>query len=304
MAGVTTLRAAPLRGSPDLRPGRSNGRDCGQDRFANEGFTLIELLVVIAIIAILASMLLPAIAKAKEKAKFVKCVNNLHQMSIAWVVYASDNNDRLVSNGQSAPGGSVNTMLWVQGAFYNAQDNLNSDLILNPKYALFSPYLRSPDIYRCPSDRLYVIIGGQAYPKLRSYALNAFCGWADQTGSGWDSRLCPAGACQVFKKTTDILTPTPADLFTFQDVFPDSICWPYFGVNMGQPGTETFFNFPANTHNHGGAVGFADGHAEGHRWRDPRTLAAKSPDYHMHSDVSTRNEDVDWLRAHATTPAK
>jgi len=147
-----------------------------------------------------------------------------------------------------------------------------------------------------------VNISGGTYPKLRSYSLNAFAGWADQTGSGWDTRLCPLGTYQVFKKTTDIVGISPADLFSFQDVYPDSICWPYFGVNMGAPGSESFFNFPAVTHNHGSAVGFADGHAEPHRWKDPRTLAAKSADYHQHAEISSKNVDVAWLRAHATIP--
>src|ERR1700704_1659755 len=63
------------------------------------GFTLIELLVVIAIIAILAAMLLPALSKAKTKAQGIQCVNNLHQLTLAWILYSGDFNEKLALNG-------------------------------------------------------------------------------------------------------------------------------------------------------------------------------------------------------------
>lgn len=89
----------------------------------------------------------------------------------------------------------------------------------------------------------------------------------------------------------------PAGTFLFVDANPDSICWPYFGVQMA---ADSFFNFPGSAHNRAAVLSFSDGHAEAHRWTDQRTITAYSADYHKHADSSPGNKDLAWLRERTT----
>lgn len=246
--------------------------------------------MVIAIVAVLAAMLLPALARAKQQAWRVQCTNHQRQLTGTWMMYANDHNDAIASNGNSSTP-STRTKFWVQGYFYEPTQTTNSAFLLDPRYALFAPYLPTTRVYVCPSDRRTVKVGTAEYPRLRSYAMNAYLGWIGP----WDGRLSISH--RVFLKHSHLIPRMPAGTFLFADVNPNSICWPYFGVQMA---TASFFNFPGSAHGRGAVVSFSDGHAEAHRWRDQRTVTAFSPDYHRHADASPGNPDLAWLRDRTT----
>ena len=266
-------------------------------RKPSRGFTLIELLVVIAIIAILASLLLPTLTRAQEQGRRIKCTSNQKQLALTWLMYAGDNNDKLVSNGYVGGGGSVSNPLWIQGWYnHNAypQDSTNRLLLTDERFALFAPYLKDVGVYKCPTDWKTIRLGALTLPKVRSYSMNWFLGWSRAGGS---MRGEPSAAYKLFYKLSDITAPAPAETFVFIDVHPESICWPLFGV----PTAANFFMFPASYHNRASVLAFADGHVDAKQWKDSRTFTpSKNTDWHGHNQSSPNNRDLIWLQTHAS----
>lgn len=108
-----------------------------------KGFTLIELLVVIAIISILASILLPALAKARQKALSVQCVNNLKQLFLANTMFAAENNGRYVPAAPDMAWGEANLTRW-----HGVRETTTGDF--DPKKGPLAEYLPDARVKECP----------------------------------------------------------------------------------------------------------------------------------------------------------
>ena len=218
--------------------------------FARRGFTLIELLVVIAIVAILAAILLPALARAKLKARGVQCVNNLKQLQLAASMYQHDNNDYLVPN---APAGT--TLGWIPGAGEDWSANPgNTNYQYFLRYSLIGPYVvNTMGSFKCPCDTLFNPAVG---PRMRSYSMNGYMGGVQ------NATYYPGYTSYI--KAADMTCPVPADLYDFADENPESINDGFLEVNPTPGGGWP--DIPAAYHGHVCGFGFADGHSAIHKW--------------------------------------
>jgi prepilin-type N-terminal cleavage/methylation domain-containing protein/prepilin-type processing-associated H-X9-DG protein len=273
------------------------GRPLSGENQTKGAFTLIELLVVIAIIAILAAMLLPTLAHAKQEAQVTQCLNNMKQLELTASMYADDNAAKWFPNqpqGDNAQEDWVTVYMDWGGTIlsapapYGGAECTNWQLLLvgpqqelgwsQQAYAIFSPYIRDPFIYKCPADPSTY----KGAPRCRSYSASQSVGTCWIASSGWNtwtdgpvtgqwlsgslSDSQTWGRC--YQTEAQMTKPPPSKLWVFDDSHPDDINDEGDAVQIGNWNLGgNFVDTPTDLHNKAASFSFADGHAENHRWQ-------------------------------------
>ena len=231
----------------------ASARVCG-------GFTLIELLVVIAIIAILAAMLLPALAKAKQKAQQTQCLNNMKQLQLCWEMYALDNQDVLVRN---IPGDANS---WINGTTGDENNAAGATNLTALSSGLLWNYNKSYGIYKCPAAKGKTSYGLDGATLVRTCSITPRFGNTTDHDKLVDSMIASEGG--IILKSSNIRNPAPVNASVFIDESVVTVDDGFFAIDNYMPVSGASVTSPGSYRNspslrHGGTtmtLSFADGH--------------------------------------------
>jgi len=268
------------------------------------GFTLIELLVVIAIIAILMAILMPALQRAREQGRRVVCEHNLKQLTLAWIMYADENEGKIVNgaggyhylagSGSTQNGAAANIIerAWVGKGWGDNWNNRNverSGLTDKQKEQAIRegalwPVANDYDIYKCPTGKPGEWVTYAAVDAMNGLYRNGTTSRAGHHPFAVGKRV---GRTVIWiKRIDEIVSPAPALRMVFIDegaMTPDS-----FAVHYDNPGP--WWDDPPARHGDGTTVSWADGHASHLKWKAAET-------------IQRARETQDWYGGGGWTPS-
>jgi prepilin-type N-terminal cleavage/methylation domain-containing protein/prepilin-type processing-associated H-X9-DG protein len=271
-----------------------------------KAFTLIELLVVIAIIALLLSIIMPALQVAKEQASAAVCLSNEGQLSKAWHLY-TDDCDGFIMDGDTGdtltgyfnytpPGGftiRIHTFVADPQDMNGNRSNLSvQDKIRGYEKGALWPYIKGHKVLNCPQDK-----------RWRKEPPNPMTGFPNRIGgyrsysmgaplSQWGLGATGTGECYaVVAKITEFVTPSSKIVWLEE---ADGYGWNHRTWNMWLNQPQWYDPF-AIWHNGASTFGYADGHAQRYKWREKETIEQAETQTKIVS-VAPDNRDYIWVK--------
>ena len=269
------------------------------------GFTLIELLVVIAIIALLMSVLLPALSIAKQMAGAVVCTSNQKQIMTAWLVYAGENDDKICNPNTSS--GWVDRPIDASGNSINAWNTPTTAVEEQRGIAegLLYPYYEDYKLVHCPTDKRFrkppTNLSGnfQGDGAYRTYSFILHAGYPGNVGGGGGWVL--NGPEEIFTKVSQLKSAGSRFVLIEEN---DNRGYNHGVWVMDLRTPHAFVDPFAVFHNMRSTLGFADGHAEKINWKDKRTENYSNEindgrvSFRSTAAEHDNNEDLQWLFNH------
>ena len=253
------------------------------------GFTLIELLVVIAIIALLVAILVPSLMEAKQLARGVMCLANQKALTTGWVMYADENDGRLVGpstgTGWVDQGDDGNTFMWVE--FNWANDDTHEKKLDGIERGRLFPYVLNMEAYHCPGDARANDPGQRG--AYRSYSIAG--GMNGRYGYLTEG---PQAFGEPFRANHEMTNDSAYYAFVEESQFGGNA--DFWIIPISPPYDHRWGDPIALWHNDASTLGFGDGHAEIRYWVDRTTIEMGNNQILNHP--APGSEDLQYMKRH------